>query len=192
MRAIANIHRFEPGTNMQAWLFTILRNLFHSEYRKRRREVEDADGKYAATLAEQTPERTKACRAPPRIAVCGLEDPRELGRPLVEGASSSSYDSGRGGSTSLGRAGRAATDLGPPPLHGGEVPQQVGGAPVGARRHARLGVARGQDLAEARGLGADVVEVGLGWESGHTGTVCVLLPRRASIARAGRHGCRAR
>ena len=52
MRAIANIHRFQPGTNMQAWLFTILRNLFHSEYRKRRREVEDADGKYAATLAE--------------------------------------------------------------------------------------------------------------------------------------------
>jgi RNA polymerase sigma-70 factor, ECF subfamily len=53
MRAIANIARFQPGTNMQAWLFTILRNLFHSEYRKRRREVEDADGKYAATLAVQ-------------------------------------------------------------------------------------------------------------------------------------------
>jgi RNA polymerase sigma-70 factor, ECF subfamily len=52
-RAIANIQRFEPGTNMQAWLFTILRNLFHSEYRKRRREVEDADGKYAASLAVQ-------------------------------------------------------------------------------------------------------------------------------------------
>jgi RNA polymerase sigma-70 factor, ECF subfamily len=53
MRAISNIHRFQPGTNMQAWLFTILRNLFHSEYRKRRREVEDADGKYAATLSVQ-------------------------------------------------------------------------------------------------------------------------------------------
>jgi RNA polymerase sigma-70 factor (ECF subfamily) len=36
---------------MPAWLFTILRNLFRSEYRKRRREVEDADGKYAATLS---------------------------------------------------------------------------------------------------------------------------------------------
>lgn len=53
MRAIANIERFQAGTNMQAWLFTILRNLFHSEYRKRRREVEDADGKYASTLAIQ-------------------------------------------------------------------------------------------------------------------------------------------
>ena len=41
---------FEPGTNMPAWLFTILRNLFRSEYRKRRREVEDADGRYAESL----------------------------------------------------------------------------------------------------------------------------------------------
>ena len=51
VRALANIDRFERGTNLNAWLFTILRNLFHSEYRKRRREVEDADGKYAATLS---------------------------------------------------------------------------------------------------------------------------------------------
>src|ERR671939_2033755 len=50
VRALANIDRFERGTNLNAWLFTILRNLFHSEYRKRRREVEDADGGYAATL----------------------------------------------------------------------------------------------------------------------------------------------
>ncbi|HEV2559786.1 MAG TPA: sigma-70 family RNA polymerase sigma factor [Microvirga sp.] len=51
MRGWANIERFEPGTSMQAWLFTILRNLFHSEYRKRRREVEDGDGAYAAKLS---------------------------------------------------------------------------------------------------------------------------------------------
>ena len=50
LRALANINSFEPGTNMSAWLFTILRNLFRSEYRKRRREVEDADGSYAETL----------------------------------------------------------------------------------------------------------------------------------------------
>jgi hypothetical protein len=35
---------------MSAWLFTILRNLFRSEYRKRRREVEDAEGSYAESL----------------------------------------------------------------------------------------------------------------------------------------------
>ena len=50
LRALANIHSFQPGTNMPAWLFTILRNLFRSEYRKRRREVEDADGSFAETL----------------------------------------------------------------------------------------------------------------------------------------------
>ena len=51
LRALANLHRFERGTNLNAWLFTILRNLFHSEYRKRRREIEDADGSYAARLS---------------------------------------------------------------------------------------------------------------------------------------------
>src|SRR6188508_3601379 len=50
LRALANINSFQPGTNMSAWLFTILRNHFRSEYRKRRREVEDADGHYAETL----------------------------------------------------------------------------------------------------------------------------------------------
>jgi RNA polymerase sigma-70 factor (ECF subfamily) len=50
LRALANLGSFEPGTNMSAWLFTILRNLFRSEYRKRRREVEDADGSYAEQL----------------------------------------------------------------------------------------------------------------------------------------------
>ena len=57
LRALANIHSFQPGTNMPAWLFTILRNLFRSEYRKRRREVEDADGSYAETLKTH-PEQT--------------------------------------------------------------------------------------------------------------------------------------
>src|SRR5215471_9041591 len=50
LRAWANMGSFQPGTNMSAWLFTILRNLFRSEYRKRRREVEDVDGSYAESL----------------------------------------------------------------------------------------------------------------------------------------------
>jgi RNA polymerase sigma-70 factor (ECF subfamily) len=50
VRALAHIDRFERGTNLNAWLFTILRNLFHSEYRKRRREVDDPEGAYAARL----------------------------------------------------------------------------------------------------------------------------------------------
>jgi RNA polymerase sigma-70 factor (ECF subfamily) len=50
VRALASIHHFEPGTSMQAWLFTILRNQFHTAYRKRRREVEDPDGMMAGRL----------------------------------------------------------------------------------------------------------------------------------------------
>src|ERR1700674_4742045 len=53
LRALANIDSFQPGTNMSAWLFTILRNHFRSAYRKRRREVEDAKGRYAETLKSQ-------------------------------------------------------------------------------------------------------------------------------------------
>ena len=50
VRAIASIDSFTPGTNMSAWLFTILRNLSRSQYRKRRREVEDPDGSYLTSL----------------------------------------------------------------------------------------------------------------------------------------------
>jgi RNA polymerase sigma-70 factor (ECF subfamily) len=51
LRALTHIGQFQPGTSLQAWLFTILRNLFHTEYRKRRREVEDPDGLMASRLA---------------------------------------------------------------------------------------------------------------------------------------------
>ena len=50
VKAWSHIDRFQPGTNLNAWLFTILRNSFFSDHRKRVREVEDADGAYAATL----------------------------------------------------------------------------------------------------------------------------------------------
>jgi RNA polymerase sigma-70 factor (ECF subfamily) len=51
VRAVTHIGRFDVGTNLHAWLFTILRNVFHSEYRRRKREVEDADGSYAVRLS---------------------------------------------------------------------------------------------------------------------------------------------
>ena len=51
MRALQKRHAFSPGTNLQAWAFTMMRNLFYSAYRSRRREVEDVDGSYAAKLS---------------------------------------------------------------------------------------------------------------------------------------------
>ncbi len=50
VRAWAKMDRFQAGTNLHAWLFTILRHVFYSARRKRRREVEDADGSYASRL----------------------------------------------------------------------------------------------------------------------------------------------
>jgi RNA polymerase sigma-70 factor (ECF subfamily) len=50
LRAYDKRNRFEPGTCLQAWLFTILKNDFHTEYRKRQREVADSEGAYAASL----------------------------------------------------------------------------------------------------------------------------------------------
>lgn len=91
VRAIANIHRFQPGTNMQAWLFTILRNLFHSEYRKRRREVEDADGKYAATLSVQPDQMPHLDFADLKTALALLPHEQREALLLV-GASGFSYE----------------------------------------------------------------------------------------------------
>ena len=53
LRAITNIELFTPGTNMTAWLFTILRNNFLNECRKGRHEVSDFDGYYVGTMTSQ-------------------------------------------------------------------------------------------------------------------------------------------
>ncbi len=52
LKAFDRRNGFEPGTCLQAWLFTILKNDFHTEHRKRQREVEDVEGAYAAGLIE--------------------------------------------------------------------------------------------------------------------------------------------
>jgi RNA polymerase sigma-70 factor, ECF subfamily len=51
LKAFKNIDSFEEGTNLKAWLFTILRNTYFSERRRSKREVEDADGIHASRLA---------------------------------------------------------------------------------------------------------------------------------------------
>jgi RNA polymerase sigma-70 factor, ECF subfamily len=50
-KAWAHRDRFEPGTNLRAWLFTILRNTYYTSLVRRRREVSDSAGTYAAALS---------------------------------------------------------------------------------------------------------------------------------------------
>ena len=46
-KAWAHQDSFHTGTNLRAWLYTILRNEFYSQMRKKGREVEDVDGAYS-------------------------------------------------------------------------------------------------------------------------------------------------
>jgi len=50
LRALANIHRYTPGTNLRAWLFTIMRNRFYTNSAKRTRERTGAADCVADTL----------------------------------------------------------------------------------------------------------------------------------------------
>lgn len=38
LKALRNRHQFKPGTNLQAWLYTILRNQFRNNYRRKKTE----------------------------------------------------------------------------------------------------------------------------------------------------------
>lgn len=51
LKGWSKFDRFTPGTDLRAWLFTILRNTFYSARRKTRREVADPDGIHASQLA---------------------------------------------------------------------------------------------------------------------------------------------
>ena len=91
LRAIANIDSFQPGTNMSAWMFTILRNLFRSEYRKRRREVEDTDGSYAESLKSH-PEQNSRLEFQEFRTALGKLPPDQREALILVGASGFSYE----------------------------------------------------------------------------------------------------
>lgn len=51
VKAWKNASSFQEGSNLRAWLFTILRNTYFSDLRRRIREVEDVDGALAERLS---------------------------------------------------------------------------------------------------------------------------------------------
>lgn len=91
MHALANIHSFQPGTKLLRWLFTILRNVLRSQYRKRRWEVEDVDGSYEASLMSAPAQDGQIALADFRRALVQLPADQREALVLV-GASGFSYE----------------------------------------------------------------------------------------------------
>jgi RNA polymerase sigma-70 factor (ECF subfamily) len=90
-KAWNHLDSFKEGTNLKAWLFTILRNTYFSERRKRRREVEDADGTYAARLSTQPAQHGHMDMQDFRAALTRLPDDQREALVLV-GAAGFSYE----------------------------------------------------------------------------------------------------
>ncbi|HUF55715.1 MAG TPA: sigma-70 family RNA polymerase sigma factor [Thermohalobaculum sp.] len=91
MKAWENREKFREGTNMRAWLFTILRNSYYSEMRKKTREVEDADGALTAALSEKGGQEGHMAMRDFRLALAELSDDQREALILV-GASGFTYE----------------------------------------------------------------------------------------------------
>lgn len=114
-KALTKIESFQKGSNAQAWLITILRNQYFSEGRKRRREVEDGEGHFAATLiAPQRQEDNLEVRDLMSALQMLADDKREA--LLLVSASGFSYEEaaeimGTKPGTVKSRVSRARTEL---------------------------------------------------------------------------------
>ncbi|WP_333793464.1 sigma-70 family RNA polymerase sigma factor [Hyphomicrobium sp.] len=82
---------FTPGTNFRAWLFTILRNVYFSQHRKLKREVDDPDEQYQNSLSVQPEQYGYLDLADFRTALARLpSDQREA--LILVGAEGFSYE----------------------------------------------------------------------------------------------------
>lgn len=91
VKAWTNMDKFQAGTNLRAWLFTILRNTFYSARRKTKREVSDSDGIHAARLSARPEHDGRLALRDFRVAFEQLPDEQREALILV-GASGFSYE----------------------------------------------------------------------------------------------------
>jgi RNA polymerase sigma-70 factor (ECF subfamily) len=91
IKAWTNRDKFEPGTNLRAWLFTILRNTYYTHALRRRREVRDEQGEYAGALrSPPTQDWSMAMRA--LQAALGQLPPEHREALILVGAAGLSYE----------------------------------------------------------------------------------------------------
>ncbi len=91
IKAWSNRDKFEPGTNLRAWLFTILRNTYYTQVIRRRREVRDEQGEYAGALKTPPTQDWSVAMHAMQVALQHL--PAEHREALIlVGAAGLSYD----------------------------------------------------------------------------------------------------
>ena len=91
LKAWSNADKFQRGTSIRAWLFTILRNVYYSQYRKRAREVQDTDGVYSRAIAVEGDQESHLDLVDFRKALARLPaEQREV--LMLVGASGLSYE----------------------------------------------------------------------------------------------------
>jgi len=91
VKAWTKFDKFQQGTNLRAWLFTILRNTFYSGRRKAQREVADVDGVFSANLASKPDHDGRLALKDFENAFAKLPDEQREALVLV-GASGFSYE----------------------------------------------------------------------------------------------------
>lgn len=60
VRALAAMDQFQPGTNLKAWLFTILRNQFYEQGRRRKREADALQARFDPAEAADPEQHARA------------------------------------------------------------------------------------------------------------------------------------
>lgn len=91
VKAWSNLDKFQAGTNMRAWLFTILRNTFYSDRRKMKREVPDPDGAIAGRMATK-PEHDARLAFGEFLAAFDVLSPEHREVLVLVGAEGFSYE----------------------------------------------------------------------------------------------------
>jgi RNA polymerase sigma-70 factor (ECF subfamily) len=91
VRALTHIDQFKPGTNLRAWLFTILRNQFTSEYRRRRWVIDDSDGIYVDAL-KTLPQQSSWLELQELRGALAKLSPEQREAVVLVGASGTTYE----------------------------------------------------------------------------------------------------
>ena len=86
VRAWAHADQFVPGTNLRAWLFTILRNRYFSIAKTRQREVADPEGFLVGNMSVSAPQEWQIVGRELKTALTHLPEDQRTAIVLVGGA----------------------------------------------------------------------------------------------------------